>query len=730
MKKTFLILFVLFTASTPLAHGFQITDDKLSQQYEIHRLAPSDINEHIPVLRQLARECSSVVELGVRNMVSTWGMLKGLSENPNTPRFYLGIDLMYPPPEKLRMAQEIARVHAITFEFWQASDMDIDIDPVDLLFIDTLHTYCHLTYELEKFSPQIHKYIVMHDTSAPWGDTDDYGYHGNYSEYPAHIDRNKRGLWPAVVDFLERHPEWTLHDRRLNNHGLTILKRNVKVSQEDLPQPYNTVNILPFDSQGWFTNGPQLEVLIKKHRVKIAVEVGCWIGASTRFIAQFLPKGGKVYAVDHWLGSSEHQPGQPAHLPVLPVIYEQFLSNVIHTGLTDKIIPIRMSSLEAANYLCSLNPPVCPDLIYIDASHDTESVYADLNAWYPFLSKHGILCGDDWFWPPIRAAVEKFAGKHNLLIEASGSFWCLSQPAKVYPIQLAIPESKIVDHIPLKDKDFADLVPGDFSTYVYTEESDYYNDYQRSYFAFTWKKDGWDCMRHYEILANGCIPYFVDLEKCDPRTMYFLPKELILEAMRLEGVSYGKIDHTVFDKAKYDEILSKLLEHTRQYLTTKNMASYILETINYKGTGKILFLSNGTKPDYMRCCLLIGLKQLLKELLIDYPKIPHIYESYSEDIHQLYGKGMSYTKIIEDIPIDRENLEQRIANREFDLIIYGSVHRGLRFHDLVQQVYSPDEIIYICGEDAHQCDRGTYRHFFLRESESLHDFKQLYIISF
>ena len=117
-------------------------------------------------------------------------------------------------------------------------------------------------------------------------------------------------------------------------------------------------------------------------------------------------------------------------------------------------------------------------------------------------------------------------------------------------------------------------------------------------------------MRHYEILANGCIPYFIDLEQADPKTMYFLPKELILQAMNLPGVRQGYIDHDIFDKAKYFEILNKMLAHTRQHLTTKSLAAYLLETINYEGCGKILVLSEDIAPDYLRCLMLTGLKEL------------------------------------------------------------------------------------------------------------------------
>lgn len=186
----------------------------------------SDICEHVPLLYQLSKQVSSVVEIGMRGMVSSWGILQGLAESPFSYRSYIGIDLSSPPPKTLKAAQRLAHAHGIQFAFLQCNDMDIDIPETDCLFIDSLHTYCHLTYELEKFSPSVRKYIAMHDTSPPWESVDDSEYNGNFSEYPAFIDRNKRGLWLAVEDFLQRHPEWKLVARHTNCHGLTILERN------------------------------------------------------------------------------------------------------------------------------------------------------------------------------------------------------------------------------------------------------------------------------------------------------------------------------------------------------------------------------------------------------------------------------------------------------------------------------------------------------------------------
>jgi len=283
-----------------------------------------------------------------------------------------------------------------------------------------------------------------------------------------------------------------------------------------------------------------------------------------------------------------------------------------------------------------------------------------------------------------------------------------------FPIQFSIPERKIVENSPIKYKDFAFIMPGDFQTYIYNQEADYYADYQRSYYAITTKKGGWDCMRHYEILANGCIPYFLNLEECPPNTLTFFPKDLILEAMHLDGVSYLTIDHSKFDKCKYYEILNQLIEYTREHLTTKKIAEYVLNKLEYAGQGKILFLSNDLNPDYLRCLTLIGLKELIGDRVVDIPKIEHIYQNYPNDLDEFFGKGDTYTKTVKDLSVDRENIEERIKAREFDLVIYGSLHRGLRYHDLVQQYYTPSEIAYLCGEDEHECNHSL-NNLFLRE---------------
>jgi beta-1,4-mannosyl-glycoprotein beta-1,4-N-acetylglucosaminyltransferase len=198
----------------------------------------------------------------------------------------------------------------------------------------------------------------------------------------------------------------------------------------ELPYPYNTLQeILPFDESGWYINAAPMEEILRKRNVKVVVELGAWLGQSTRHIAMNLPSDGIVYAIDHWKGNQEIQ---QTHKDLLLHLYSQFLSNVIHANLTQKIHPISMTTLEAVEELKKLG--VVPDLVYVDASHDEESVYADLKAYFPLVKGHGVICGDDWGWGgpeagfPVRKAVERFAKENRLKIKVpNGWFWILSE---------------------------------------------------------------------------------------------------------------------------------------------------------------------------------------------------------------------------------------------------------------------------------------------------------------
>ena len=49
--------------------------------------------------------------------------------------------------------------------------------------------------------------------------------------------------------------------------------------------------------------------------------------------------------------------------------------------------------------------------------------------------------------------------------------------------------------------------------YAFTSEADYRQNLGESRFGITTKRGGWECLRHYEIAANGAIPCFRDLSQ-------------------------------------------------------------------------------------------------------------------------------------------------------------------------------------------------------------------------
>jgi hypothetical protein len=138
----------------------------------------------------------------------------------------------------------------------------------------------------------------------------------------------------------------------------------------------------------------------------------------------------------------------------------------------------------------------------------------------------------------------------------------------VKPITFGIPTCKLAEPNKNKTQEYATCIPGQPETYLFKEEQPYYEDYQKSYYGVTMKKAGWDAMRHYEILGNYCMPYFVGLEDCPKNTLANLPKDLLLEGRELASN---------FDEQEYYRILDELFDYTKNNLTTKNIAQYIID---------------------------------------------------------------------------------------------------------------------------------------------------------
>lgn len=147
------------------------------------------------------------------------------------------------------------------------------------------------------------------------------------------------------------------------------------------------------------------------------------------------------------------------------------------------------------------------------------------------------------------------------------------------PISFGIPESQLIKESPDKENVFSKVlgVPSvgrgtdaifDRQKYNFSDEESYYQEYAKSYYGYTCKKMGWDCMRHYEILANKCIPLFLNIEDCPATILTKFPKWIILETNN--HAKYARVH------PQYHEINDYLFNYTKNNLTTKKLIERFL----------------------------------------------------------------------------------------------------------------------------------------------------------
>lgn len=199
----------------------------------------------------------------------------------------------------------------------------------------------------------------------------------------------------------------------------------------------------------------------------------------------------------------------------------------------------------------------------------------------------------------------------------------------IYPIGFSIPPSYVRAVVPPKGQALATVIPGLPSTYKYMPragntaaelvalEREYYADMERSLFGLTWKKAGWDCLRHLELLASGSVPLFTDIDRAPRGAVAFLPKRVLSMMLRFPGIrvtgsvpglpkgsgevglapdpgalpvsaerSQGgphniAIGSVTIDPVMYSVVAMALLDYTRRHLTTPAMAAHLLKTMGF-----------------------------------------------------------------------------------------------------------------------------------------------------
>jgi hypothetical protein len=350
---------------------------------------------------------------------------------------------------------------------------------------------------------------------------------------------------------------------------------------------------------------------------------------------------------------------------------------------------------------------------------------------------------------------------------------------RVSPISFGVDERLIVSIVPPKSKPLGKVIPGYPATYLYGRREDsYYRDIEDSMFYMTFKKGGWDCLRHVEILARGSVPFFPDIKDCPAGALAAHPKRLYRTLLDHPGLfdigplpllreptknryNWTKLEvhPEVLDSRVYFGVANALLVYTKNVLSSRSMADFMLSRIiedihlfsnrSRKSTllRKVLYCGPPQDEahqlgDYLIDTLAHGLKDLLGEdSVVDYPPRFAIYkdvnqlteEGFFQRRGKFYGNGYTYTMKVPtyhaadynsstaDDQLRRE-VEDMISQRKFDVIIMHSAGNFPVFwQSHVCKYYQRHEVAIMHGSDG-PLDHGTVegsamcaRHFFARE---------------
>ena len=185
------------------------------------------------------------------------------------------------------------------------------------------------------------------------------------------------------------------------------------------PNPYAD------DVQGWNSEHPLLQEVIRVKKPSLVIEVGVWKGASAIFMAEQLRTAklsSTVIGVDTFLGSVSHLTRPESRASLMsrhgwPQLYYQFMANVVRRDLQDYICPFAQTSETAFQYFAQLN--LRPEVVHIDAAHDYESVSRDITNFFSLLAPGGALVGDDFSaeWPEVIWAATEFAKRNRLALQ-------------------------------------------------------------------------------------------------------------------------------------------------------------------------------------------------------------------------------------------------------------------------------------------------------------------------
>ncbi len=134
----------------------------------------------------------------------------------------------------------------------------------------------------------------------------------------------------------------------------------------------------------------------------IAVEIGCWMGGTTRLMAD---QGFRVFTVDHWKGSQDSEGPEINATAIGQVkLFQTFCKN-----MGDRLFRSVFPLIGNSTTIASVWPADLEiHFLFIDGDHSYEGCLADIQLWTPHVAKGGIVAIHDF---------GVFAGVNRAVIE-------------------------------------------------------------------------------------------------------------------------------------------------------------------------------------------------------------------------------------------------------------------------------------------------------------------------
>lgn len=155
------------------------------------------LHEYLTLIKTLMEKCESFTEFGVQQGLTT---ATAMFTIPKKVRGY-DIELKWYDYSR-QLFDTYAKQHNIDYKIIKADTAVCSvIDKVDMLHIDSLHTYEHALTELRRHGKQVQKYILLHDTTlCP-------------------------GIWNAINLYMKDDTSWKILERCEVGVGHTLLER-------------------------------------------------------------------------------------------------------------------------------------------------------------------------------------------------------------------------------------------------------------------------------------------------------------------------------------------------------------------------------------------------------------------------------------------------------------------------------------------------------------------------